>query len=504
LRKNTRQRRPLSKSTKKTHRQAKRVNKKQNKKKTRKQLKKQKNKKGGNLFPAPVYDKIVSIGYELESPYLVPLRYSSESQQFVQIPPSQIKPYYDMYYQDTRNNEIFTVITDNEYTEFNAAVANKNVFVNDIPVVAMGDGQKFGHTEFLITFKSPARSDQIIQTTLQQAIRKINGYLHKLVPTNIELHLVDGLDSSGSRDIPWTIFEDKEHHNYYLPSFLDKPSASVQSIDSLKNDMKFTVQMTFGSEFIDCISVVQNLLAVSSNSIIQEHAVFLNNIVAAVENNVNNQGGFTQLQMRYIKTYLVLIIYRYEAYKKYLVSYQNNRAALYKYECYFYIRHDFDDMLEYIVQEQLGDQVDAYEVILGKYNGIVAKEPQYESKLLVDFLLSKEDYLVLESNDIDRYSNKFDLMDDSDVVLIEFRGFQDELEQFIKSYAPANKHRQIQQDLDECSERITGCYSLDTLNAFAAVNFDKANQAKKDKKRIMDAPRPSRDTRKAPSRFDDA
>ena len=498
LRKKTKQRRQLSKSTKKTHGQAK---KRVKQTKTRKRLRRQ-NKKGGNLFPAPVYDKIVSIGYELESPYLVPFRYSSESQQFVQMHPSQIKPYYDVYYQDTRNNEIFTVITDNENTEFNVAVAKKNVFVNDIPVVAMHNDQKFGHTEFLITFKSPARSDQIIQTTLQQAIRKINGYLHKLVPTNIELHLVDGLDDTNNRDIPWTIFEDKEHHNYYLPSFLDKPSASVQRIDSLKNDMKFTVQMTFGSEFIDCIDVVQNLLAVSDNSIIQAQSVLLNNIVRAVNENVNNQGGFTPLQMRYIKTYLVLIIYRYEAYKKYLVSFQNNRAALYKYECYFYIRHDFDDMMEYIVQEQLGDQFNAYEVILGKYNGIIAKEPQYDSKLLVDFLLSKEDYLVLESNDIDRYSNKFDLMDDSDVVLIEFRGFQDELDQFIKSYAPANKHRKIQQDLDECSERVTGCYSLDTLNAFASVNFDAVDQAKKEKKRIMDGPGQKR-IRKAPSRFDD-
>jgi len=427
-----------------------------------------------------------------------------DSQYFT--PESQLadSPYYDIYYQDTQNNEIFTVITDHEYTEFNKNVRGNSLFINHIPVYPLIDPEKkeqpnFGHTEFLITFKSPARNEQIIQTTLQQAIRKINNYLHKLVPLSIELHLVSNKDNKVSRDIPWTIFEDKEHSNVYIPSFLDKPLASVQSIDSLKNDMKFGVQMTFGSEFIDCISVVQNLLAVSDNSIIQAHAVFLNNIVDAVEKNVNNQEKFTPMQIQYIKTFLILIIYRYEAYKKYEIARQTSDQALYKYECYFYIRHYFSDLIN-VVQIQLGDQFNAHDVILDKYVDLINNEPKYDSVHIYDFLEQKSDYL--RTTEIDGYSNRFVLTDN--IVLIEFRGFQDELDQFIKSYASPNKHRQIQQDLDECSERITGCYSLDTLNTFAAVNFDTMDRAKNDKKIIMDAPRPSRTARKKPSRFDDA
>ena len=508
LRKNTKQKRRLNKNknaTKKTHRRIKSVAYKKKQSKTQRRFRK----KGGNLFPNPIYDKIVSIGYELESPFLIPLRDSDKNSKgeffphLYQIPPDKTNHHYDIYYEYTtpQRDETFKIITDNETTEFNVKIQNspENIKINNLPVYVLDDHDEdlgglggLGHTEFLITFYKPTKHEQIIQTTLQKSIRYIHHYLQQLESLDVTVQI------KGHATLPWKMFRD-DHGNYYLPSFTNRPLSIMQSLDTMKHDMKFTIQMTFGSHFIDCIPIVQNLLANTNDTNLQEHAVFLNDIVTAVNENVPDRGVYTPLQMQYIKTYLILILYRYETFKKYEETRKSNPAALYKYECYFYIRHHFENLIN-LVQHQLGTESNAYRVIFQEYANIVENKPQYDSEYLDDFLMGKPDYLT--SHQIDYFSTKFGVLPD-DVVLIEFRGFQDELEQLITSYTPPSKHRQIQQDLEECSERIVGCYSLDTLNTFAAINFDTVDKAKKDKQRIMEAPRPSR-TRKTPSRFDDA
>ncbi len=510
LRKNTKQRRwRLNKNKnakKKTHRRAKSVAYKKKRTKTQRRFRKT----GGNLFPNPVYDKIVSIGYELESPFLIPLRDSDKNSKgeffphLYQIPPDKTNHHYDIYYEYTtpQRDETFKIITDNETTEFNVKIQNspENIKINNLPVYVLDDQDEdlgglggLGHTEFLITFYKPAKHEQIIQTTLQKSIRYIHHYLQQLESLDVTVQI------KGHAELPWKMFRD-ERGNYYLPSFTDLPLSSVQNLDAMKRDMKFTIQMTFGSKFTDCILIVQHLLTNTNDTNLQEHAVFLNNIVAAVNAHMTDpNGAYTPLQMDYIKTFLILILYRYETFKKYEKTRKSNPAALYKYECYFYIRHHFENLIN-LVQHQLGNKVNAYRVIFEEYANIVENEPQYDSEYLDDFLMGKPDYLT--SNQIDYFSTKFPVQQPNDVVLIEFRGFQDELEQLITTYTPPSKHRQMQQDLEECSERIVGCYSLDTLNTLAAVNFATVDKAKKDKQQIMEAPRPSR-TRKAPSRFDD-
>jgi hypothetical protein len=515
LRKNTRHKQ--KKGTKRRKQGCEKRKRSQTRKKKRRPRHKNKRRHGGNLFPNPVYDKIVSIGYELESPFLIPLRDSDKNSKgeffphLYQIPPDRENHHYDIYYEYTtpQRDETFKIITDNETTEFNVKIHNspENIQINNLPVYVLVKNEKdeeaedlgglggLGHTEFLITFYKPAKHDQIIQTTLQKSIRYIHHYLQQLESLDVTVQI------KGHAALPWKMFRD-ERGNYYLPSFTDLPLSSVQNLDAMKRDMKFTIQMTFGSKFTDCILVVQHLLANTNNTNLQEHAVFLNTIVQAVNTHVTDpNGAYTPRQMDYIKTFLILILYRYETFKKYEEKRKTNPATLYKYECYFYIRHHFED-LRRLVQHQLGDK-NAHKALYQEYTNIVENEPQYDSEYLDDFLMGEPDYLSLSANQIDYYSTKFPVQQPNDVVLIEFRGFHDELEQLITTYTPPSKHRQIQQDLEECSERIVGCYSLDTLNTLAAVDFATVDKAKKDKQQIMEAPRPSR-TRKAPSRFDDA
>jgi len=60
----------LSRLSRKTQYRTKHKN---NKRKTKRKLKKKKKKYGGNILGNTMFSKIISIGFEFESPYLIPL-----------------------------------------------------------------------------------------------------------------------------------------------------------------------------------------------------------------------------------------------------------------------------------------------------------------------------------------------------------------------------------------------------------------------------------------------
>jgi len=484
----------------------------------RAKAKRQKN-KGGNIMPNPVFEKIKSIGYEFETPNLIPLRFNPSSASFNQIEPVSM---YDMYVEKQINeNTNFKVITDDDMTYINTLInkAKDYVYINrkdnptKYPLIGRENAKILGHTEFLTTFYKPTISSGIIQTTLQDVIKYTASYLEKLSPTfSAEISLKDTFTKNTE------LFTDahihtQEEKNYYLPMFGEQGLNPGTTIKQLFPHIKFTVQMTFGCNFEDCIPIYQALLANSKSYVIQEHAEFFNNIVNSVDDimqtsyagnasDVNEEkdvdmNDYEAQSIQYFKTFLILLVYKYEIYKKYEEEKKTNPGTLYKYHSYLYLRHDLAVIYRLIYETADNDIY--FSDILKKYNLLVEKYPQYESEHIVSFLKHEPDYLL--ANEIDYHSKSFPVQENG-IVLIEFRGFQEEMKELLTTYATGKQRTEIQRNIDECAQNAVGCYSLKNLLEFASLDLGRlqtrAAERQTERAAILDAPQVSR-TRKAPS-----
>ena len=479
--------------------------------------------KGGNIMPNPAFNKIKSIGYEFESPNLIPFHFNPSSASFNQIKPVSM---YDIYFEQEINKDTnFKVITDDDMTYINAQIRNAKDYVyinrkndpNKFPLIGKENAKILGHTEFLTTFYKPAISSEIIQATLQDAIKYTAYYLERLSPIfSAEISLKNTFTKNTE------LFSDtQDENNYYLPMFGEQEIIPGTTIKQLVPYIKFTVQMTFGCNFEDCIPIYQALLANSKSYVIQEHAEFFNNIVNAVddimktsytgnssdvsdENDVD-MNDYEPQSIQYFKTFLILLVYRYEIYKKYKEEKKTNPGTLYKYNSYLHIRHDLATLYKLIYETADNDIY--YVDILKKYNLLVKKYPQYKSEHIVSFLEHKPDYLL--ANEID-YSSKIFPVQENDIVLIEFRGFQEEMKELLTVYATAKQRSEIQRNIDECSQNAVGCYSLKNLLEFAYLDLGRLQEQRAIKEAtkaaesaaILNAPQVPR-TRKLPSYLQD-
>ena len=456
--------------------------------------------RGGNLLGNPVFSKIISIGFEFESPYLMPFKLNKDESAYYQIEP--LIHDYDVYYEDNYDggNTSFKVTTDNELTPLNQLIRKHNsklaIRTNDafIPIHNMYEGNPnekdlgLGHTEFITTFYYPQMSDNIIRTNMKRNIDFINDYIHSLQFIPVDLYL----ENKTLVKAPWTLLLDEED-NYYLPTFIDKPVPTTMA--DIERDLRFTIQMTFRSEFTDCIDIVNALLANSKNETIQEQAVFLNGIVNAVKDTIGNIYRISamdtnqQTAIKYLETFVILLVHRYEVYK---VFEANGSSGYYKDKSYFYIRHKFDELLDMV----LGQRINLSDID-NVYKALIVTYPQYKSNSIGSFLKTKIDPLNINH---DAFSKRYAITDGTTAVLIEFRGFQDEIAELINTYTDNKYQAQINRDLEECSEAPVGCYSLKILNEFAKVKFKAHDEKRASALAIMNAPRQSR-TVKAPSKL---
>jgi len=499
--------------------------------------------KGGNIMPHSVFNKIKSIGYEFESPNLIPFRRftSPDYSAFHQIEP-EIETMYDVYVEKQLNKDTnFKVITDDDYkTYFNKQISNVNDYIylnykNDpkrYPLMGNNDVATLGHTEFLTTFYKPIISSEIIQTTLQQTIQYIYSYIKTLIPTSpAEITLKDTFTKKT------TFFSDgQENPNFYLP-MVGEVETMGTTIKQLIPYITFTVHMTFGCKFTDCIPIYQALLANSKSYIIREHEMMFNNIVNAVRDivwtdfnshvifdNEEDEKYYHEYILNYnknVETYLILLIYRYEVYKKYEEEKKTNPNTLYKYQLFFNIRHNFKQLYELIIKNS--DDIHLTNIRV-EYILLAKKYPQYKSEHILSYLdqmiekypLYKSvdswswskwehqpDYLI--KNEIDYHSKPFPIQD-NDIILVEFRGFQEEMNELLTTYATSKQRAEIQRNIDKCSQNAVGCYSLKNLVEFASLDLSQLQRrhAAKEIERasILHAPKVAR-TRKAPSHLQD-
>ncbi len=486
------------------------------KKRRSKNVKKQ---NGGNLLPKTVFNKIVSIGYEFETDNLIPFRYDQKDKVFYQIEPIEM---YDLYVDKTVERDTnFKIITDNAETYLiklirSAQKSNtnyisiKNIGQNAKPLLLFGVNDKpmVGHTEIITTFYKPNINNNIIQTTLQKSIQYIDNYLSELKTTNVEISLKNVFNR------PSIVLHDKEYLNFFLPVFGDKIIYPNTTILQMKSDIKFTIQMTFGSHFVNSVDVIQGLFENSRNTTIQKQCTMFKNIVNAVNDVVSKKSArnvgpeidildkhqYTEF-ISYIKTYLIIMIYKYEVYKNYLQSKLTNPTIMYKYESYIYIRHDpiqLYNLVENYLAKTFQIDVSITETIILNYYNYIKTNPKYikyYSIELDDDIIPKGGDETNHLMDVDNVSSIFTIQD-GDIILVEFRGFQDELEELIKTYATHDQLHGIDRDLNECNKSPVGCYSLKTLNQFSVLNLPEIQPPMQEQHR-------QRRTKKAPNYLDD-
>jgi len=486
----------LSRLSRKTQYRTKHKN---NKRKTKRKKKK---KYGGNILGNTMFSKIISIGFEFESPYLIPLKLKNDHSAFIQIETIDNKESknYDIYYESFDNgNTIFNVTTDNEGIQLNTLMEKHksklaiNINEHFIPIHNIYENDpndtdlELGHTEFITTFYKPQTGDNIIRTNMKQNIEFINNYIHTLtfIPANLYFENKTLIKS------PWTLLKDNKD-NYYLPTFINGPVPTTMAM--IERDLRFTIQMTFNSEFIDCVDIVQALLANSKNKTIQEQSLFFSNIVNSVKDTIAGLFGTKidvsqHITIKYLETFIILLVYRYEVYK---IFDAKERKGYYKDNSYFYIRHKFDELFHLIHSQGVA----LNNVNIG-YKELIDKYPQYKSENIISFFKTIVDPLNIE---YDIYSKRYPIDKGQTTVLIEFRGFQDEIQELINTYTNNKYQSQINHDLTECSEALVGCYSLKILNDFAKVQFQDYDKKRATTMAIINAPKRSR-TVKAPSKL---
>lgn len=206
---------------------------------------KNKNIFGGNLEKHEILSFIESIGYEFESPYIMPLIYNDEEKKFTFDKCRNVKHRYilndkynvdfiskvDSTAKDDLDVPIYKLLNNDEITTW--------IYYND-DYKTFDFGKNIFHSEFIYTFTNFKKSNNIIKETMLESIKSLKYYFKTkyLLESDIDI-LKNGVVSNDLIYLYINRYRDEDdNYNMYLVSQNDRG-------DSIE-DAKFMPQMTVG------------------------------------------------------------------------------------------------------------------------------------------------------------------------------------------------------------------------------------------------------------------
>lgn len=373
----------------------------------------------------PVFDSILSIGYEYEAHYLSKL-VESEEQYYSASKHTRLAKEYNV--DTTRENKTYYEYPD--YTEY--MCDNKK------------DGQGLKYIDVCVSTDNTAdRHPPISRACHTYPMTQKNRYW-SIKKTNKETRLYSGKknivfedhDCAYFPDVEWIVtFYKLPAKQKVLKSMKKSLQLIINSLHSMKNEkvnlyannevvlkttlfsdmllvlnkdkaFKVVPQLTFTCHITNCAAVIHGFFLKGTMGYDEIKHIF--RLTAAMKLN--------EVQ----RNYLLLVMYMMQMF----VKFKESKADFYKYNMTFLPRHEFKVLVEKMCSA--GD----VSVLLGAIHGAEADiTTTFGIKYVTDlYKIIKTQRDVLKIDDDHRYSTLFEVKDD--VVYIEFRG----LAQLIKHY----------------------------------------------------------------------